>query len=420
MVGLCLLYTNENGGIAMGKMLHRLLCFVCALMLCLAQTSAFATDTDNSYATSYAYALNSAMLGNGVVSTESCGDYILFGENYPTGVLYADLVEFSNNTTPCLLIFRTEDNCVAVDIYKYNGKTAEYITTIRKSYAVPANTTVEVALGDNRINRFIVFNEYTDGILSNQEHYTVLNGNAYCAVKTPENVTFCGVVSFSDSALHPEVDVSVYNKYLDMFFSTLKDMSAENVSYTNILDDITEQEKEKISRVLKKTAEFNTFDIGDYATMSEYSLAVKMHEGEGKFNAITHIYDLGEELYYVRYSTDICFYNGTILRRCDTALDNYQILCVRNDFIPLSDMELSGLKEAYLKNKLVLQKSAGTMERKSDPVIKINKLDIEKKVDLPQMVSPNLRKPVALIGGGVCLALFVLLWYFISSNDDDK
>ncbi len=409
----------KNGGIAMGKALHRLLCFISALVFLIAPASALAIDTENTYATSYAYTLNSAMLGNGVVSTENCGDYIPFGEGFPNGVLYADLVEFSNNTIPCLLIFRAEDRCVAVDIYKYDGKTAEYITTIRKMYEAPANTTVEVALGDNKTNRFIVFNEYTDGILSKQEHYTVLNGDAYYCVETPDNVTSCGVVSFSDTALHPEVDVSVYNKYLDLFFSSLKDMSAENVSYTNILDDITESEKETISRVLKKTAEFSTFDIGDYATMSEYSLAVKKHEGEGSFNAITHIYDLGEELYYVRYSTDICFYNGTILRRCDTALDNYQILCVRNDFIPLSDNELLGLKEAYLKNKLVLQKSVGSMERKSDPVIKVSKLDIEEKFDLPQMISPDLRKPIALIGGGVCLALFVLLWYFMSSNDDD-
>ena len=411
----------KNGGIAMGKRLCRLLSFVSALVLMLAQVSAFAVDADNTYATSYAYTLNSAMLGNGVVSTENCGDYIPFGENYPNGVLYADLVEFSNNTTPCLLIFRVEDTAVAVDIYKYDGKTAEYITTIRKPYAIPDNTTVEVALGDNKINRFIVFNEYTDGFLSRQEHYTVLNGDAYYCVETPDNVTSCGVVSFSQNSLHPEVDVSVYNKYLDMFFSKLKEESAENVSYVNITDDVTTTEKETIARVLKKTTELNTFDIGDYATMSEYSLAVKEQaEGSGTFNAITHIYDLGDELYYVRYSTDKCFYNGTILRRSDGAPNGYQILCVRNDFIPLSDTELESLKDAYLKNKLLLQKSMGSMERKNDPVIKINKLDIEEKFDLPQMISPDLRKPIALIGGGVCLALFVLLWYFISSDDNEK
>ena len=411
----------KNGGIAMGKALHRLLCFISALVFLIVPASALATDTENTYATAYAYTLNSAMLGNGVVSTENCGDYIPFGENYPNGVLYADLVEFSNNTTPCLLIFRVEDTAVAVDIYKYNGQSADYITSIRKSYAVAENTTVEVALGDNKVNRFIVFNEYTDGILSNQEHYTVLNGDAYYCVETPDNVTSCGVVSFSQSALHPEVDVSVYNKYLDLFFSSLKDMSAECVTYPDILDDITENGKETVSRVLKKATELNTFDIGDYATMSEYSLAVKEQvEGSGTFNAITHIYDLGDELYYVRYSTDVCFYNGTILRRSLGAPNGYQILCVRNDFIPLSDNELSGLKDAYLKNKLVLQKSVGSMERNSDPVIKINKLDIEQKFDPPQIVSPDLRKPIALIGGGVCLALFVLLWYFISSDDNEK
>ena len=101
--------------------------------------------------------------------------------------------------------------------------------------------------------------------------------------------------------------------------------------------------------------------------MSEYSLAVNEHNGEGVFNAITNVYDLGDELYYVRYSTDRCFYNGTVLRRTDKVSDNYQILCVRNDFIPFSDNELSSLKDAYLKNRLVLEKASGAMEWQTEP-----------------------------------------------------
>jgi RNA polymerase sigma factor (sigma-70 family) len=132
----------------------------------------------------------------------------------------------------------------------------------------------------------------------------------------------------------------IFSDYLSIFFSLLKDGAAQNVGYTNILGEITDDEHEKLSRVLSRTAEFTeTFDIGNYSTMAEYSLAVNRHNGNGKFNAITNIYDLGDELYYVRYSTDLCFYNGTVLRRTDKATGNYQILNVRNDCIPFSDAQ---------------------------------------------------------------------------------
>ena len=209
------------------------------------------------------------------------------------------------------------------------------------------------------------------------------------------------------------MDISYYNNPLTVFFSKLKEDASQNVSHANILYNITEEEKTRLSRVLSRTAEFtDEFDVGSYSQMSQYSLAVNEHNGDGKFNAITHVYDLGDGFYYVRYSTDLCFYNGTILRRTDKVTDNYQILNVRNDFIPFTDMELDNLKSVYMKNRLVLEKSDGSMELKNEPIIEVNKMDFPDMVEIPQMISPSLRVPVALIGGGIILALFILLWVF--------
>ena len=75
-------------------------------------------------------------------------------------------------------------------------------------------------------------------------------------------------------------------------------------------------------------------------------------------------------------------------------------------------MELGNLKSAYMKNRLVLEKSDGSMELENEPIIEVNKMDFPDMVDIPQMISPSLRVPVALIGGGIILALFILLWVF--------
>ena len=75
------------------------------------------------------------------------------------------------------------------------------------------------------------------------------------------------------------------------------------------------------------------------------------------------------------------------------------------------------LKEAYLKNRLLLEKSSGGMELRDEPIIEINKLKFEKPLDMPQMIPPALRKPAAFIGGGICLGLFILLWVFMSPED---
>ncbi len=397
----------------------------CALVISLALMTPMASAKESISSNAFANTLNSAMLNCGVLSTEDMGGYINFQGNCPTGVLYADMVSFENATDPCLVIVYTNGNTnsVNIDIYRYDKKTntAKSITTISKSINIPASRIAELALAEGGDYRYVVYTEYEDGLPAVEEYYTVIKGDAFKRVATPENKTLFGVLSFSSSYLHPEVDVSAYNQPLTVFFSALKDRAAGNVEYTDIVDDITTAERERLSRVLKKTAEFTLpFDIGDYSAMADYSLEVNRHEGEGVFNAITNIYDLGDGIYYIRYSTDRCFYNGTILRRTDRVTDNYQILAVRNDFIPFSDAELVSLKKAYLKNRLVLEKSSGGMELKTEPLIKVNKLDVEKPLEVPQKISPSLRKPLALIGGGIILGLFIVLWIYFTSDDNKK
>ena len=406
----------------MKKKAYRLLCLICAFVVLLSVTLPPVRAYEG-YSSKYAYTLNDSILNCGVISSDSAGGFI--GVNaeagvFPNGVIYADLVRFTNEAEECLVIFRSAaaKGCVSADIYKYNPtlQSAELLTSVERAFDIASNKIYEMGLGYNDKNRFIVCNEYTDGVLANAKYYTVIDGDAFIAVDSPESTGFAGVVTFNGSYLHPEVDVSYYNKYLTEFFSKLKESSANSIELDNLVGDITDEEQKRLELVLKKTTGFREFDIGDYATMAEYALEVKKHDGEGQFNAITHVYDLGDGMYYVRYSTDLCFYNGTILRRTDALADKYQILCVRNDFIPFSMTELDSLKEAYMKNKLVLQRSLGQLEIKDKPVIKLDIFETEKKLDIPRVIPKSYRLPVAIIGGGVCLLLVVLLLAYILSD----
>lgn len=408
----------------MNRIIDRVISLFCVFMIILiASTPQTYASEDNKWSSAYAHTLNSAMLNCGVVSTPSVGGYVDISNGCPTGVIYADLVQFTNKSDPYLVLVYSDANTsqILTDIYKYNGdgKTAEIITTIRKSVNISSSRIAEISLAEGGDYRYIVYNEHENDAIVTEEYYTVINGDAFKRVSPPKDKTLFGVLSFTTNYICPSVDVSYYNHPLSVFFSTLKDSIAEGIKYDNILDDITSEEHKKISRVLSRTSGFtDEFDIGKYSSMSDYSLAVNRHDGEGQFNAITQIYDLGDEIYYIRYSTDLCFYNGTVVRRTDKVTDNYQILAVRNDFIPFSNAELKNLKDAYMKNRLVLEKSIGTMARKNEPLIKVNKLDIEKQLDVPQKISPTLRKPIALIGGGALLGLFILLWVLFS--DDNK
>ena len=311
----------------MKKTLYRPMSLFCVLTMFLSMPVTYAEDKGEPWASSYAYTLNSAMMNCGVLSTQERGGYIDLSEGYPTGVIYADMVKFTNDAEPCLIIVYSDGNnaCISTDIYRYDkkDKKAEIITTVRKPYAIGASQIGEIALAEGGDYRYLAYTEYEGELSVNEEYYTVIGNDAFRRVTPPQNKTLSGILSFKNTYLHPEVDVSYYNEPLSVFFSMLKDYAASNVTYEDILDNITSEERQRIGRVLSRTAGFTeVFDIGEYSTMSEYSLAVKRHDGEGVFNAITNVYKLGDELYYVRYSTDLCFYNGTVLRRSDKVTDN--------------------------------------------------------------------------------------------------
>ena len=408
-------------GNAMKRQLLRFMSVFCALFIVASMIIPSVYAKDKVWSSTYAYTLNSAMSNCGTLFTENSDGYIDISTTCPTGVFYADLVNFENAVEPCLVMFYTDGNInsISVDIYRYDAeeRSAKIVTTVKEPLKTQDGEIAEIALAEGGDYRYVVFNRYMGNDLVSEEYYTVIENDAFMRVEPPGQKLLFGVASFTSKYLHPEVDISNFNGNLSIFFSLLKDGAAQNVGYTDILGDITNDEHEKLSRVLSRTAEFTeTFDIGNYSTMAEYSLAVNRHNGNGKFNAITNVYDLGDELYYVRYSTDLCFYNSTVLRRTDKVTDDYQILNVRNDCIPFSDAELDSIKKAYMKNKLVLEKSGG-MELKSEPFIKVNKLDVDKPLDVPQIISPSLRKPLALIGGGVLIGLFILLWVMFSSDD---
>ncbi len=408
----------------MKKTIQRLVGALCVLCVCFSFSITPVSAGDTPWASSFAYTLNDEILNYGSLSTENSGEYLNVncdtGE-YPQGVIYADLMTFDNNYEQYLVTVRSDSyrGGVFVDVYRYDEvtKKVELLSVLSKGYNMADDIVREISWGHNDTRRYIVFTDYKNGDKIHSEYYTVIDGVMYLSMTEPEATGLSGVVTFGRTYLHPEIDVSYFNDQLSVFFTSLKDYCAENIGYENILDNITRDEIDDLKIVLNKTAGFRTFDISDYDTMAEYALAVKEHDGEAELNAITHVYDLGEEIYYVRYSTDQCYYNGAVLRKTDAVLDNYQILLVRNDYIPLSQNEADNLRDTYLKSKLLLEKSEESIESKDKPLFG-SKLDIEKKIDVPKVVSGDMKLPIALIGGGVVLALFVVLCVIMGKDDE--
>lgn len=416
---------NLKGGEVLKQRLYKLLCLICVFVLSVSTTvvTVKADEISGKTASVFAYALNDAIYNYGVVSTAECGGYISVDcDNgiYPTGVIYADIINFDNNETPYLVIFRADNNrgCISADIYKYNTKTktADLVTVLSKGFNLPGGVIGEFCLGFNAEKRFIVYNEYTDTVKSKTEYYTVMDGTAFQYVVAPEYADEAAVLSFSSVLLHPETDVSNYNDYLDIFFSKLKNASADSVTHTDISDYITDSEEEKIENVLTNATKIGFLDIAEFSSMTEYETALENGNSPTLFYLITHMYDLGDEIYYVRFSADCSFYNYAILRRTSSLESGYQILSVRTDSIPLSDVELESAKDSYMRSNLVMKKASGTIELENMPKESI--LQLEKPISVPKVINPGIKKPIALIGGGVCLVLFIALWIYMASDDE--
>ncbi|MDD6763604.1 MAG: hypothetical protein PUD92_08285 [Clostridiales bacterium] len=387
---------------------------------------AFSDKMPGKAASVYSYALNDEMARYGVLSTTDVIESIPNGAVtgiYPSGVIYADIINFDNNENPYLVIFRADSALqgVCADVYRYDSESGEAVSviTLAQCYSSEPGITGEFALGFNETNRYIIYNEYLYGEKLRSDYYTVINGTAYKFVSNPDYAQEAGIIGFNSEILYPGVDLSVYNHYLDDFFSSLKNASADSVTYDDIYEKLSVTEEDRIETVLASAARFNFLDIGNYATMYEYDTALKSPDADNIFYSITNLYDLGEEIYYVRFATNVSFYNYAILRRTDSIDTGYQILAVRTDSIPLSDVELEAYRNVYSHNKLLYKKAKGSIVS-SEPLIKISKPEHKKPLVLPKLFDARMRKPAGFIGGGICLALIVLFWITMVSEDDEK
>ena len=145
-------------------------------------------------------------------------------------------------------------------------------------------------------------------------YYTVIDGTAYKYIQSPPCAASSGVVSWNSQFFRPYVDVSSGNAALTVFFSQLKDASGAGVSYEDISERITSEETERLEDALSRAAKFTNFEIGSYSTITDYNLGLTRRDTDDKFYLITNLYDLGDEIYYARFSTDKSFYNYALLR----------------------------------------------------------------------------------------------------------
>lgn len=415
----------------MKKRLYKLLCLICALtaMLSAIPLPAHAEGIIGKAASVFGYALNDEMFRSGVIDTAEPGgdaDMSKYDGNYPTGVIYSDIIYFDNNESPYLVIFRADGAAreVCADIYRYDDtlQRAENIASLRKGYNSDEGVEGQFALGVNGSTQYIIYREYTHGIETNAEYYTVINGIAYRYIKSPPCSASSGIVNWNTRFFRPYVDVSGGNIALSTFFSKLKDASAESVTYEDIAEKITPAEEESLESVLTEAARFSSFDIGEYSSLTDYELALTERDIDDKFYLITNLYNIGDEIYYVRFSTDRSFYNYAILRHTDDDGKPYQLLASRTDSIPLSDIELTRLREIYSRNKLVAGKASESIQTAEKPFLPLmpGGEETEKPIKLPKLFNASVKRPAALVYGVLAITSLIVLWVFIASDDDEE
>lgn len=407
-----------------------MLCIICIFSVIIsgivlpAEAESITGDIVGKMASVYGYSLNDLMSSNGVISTEHPGDSLIInGSEYPDGVIYADIVNFDNNENPYLVILNADsaDETVNIHIYGYDEDKQESVAvaTLSKKYNTDPGVVGQFCLGRTDESRYIIYKEYTYDKETNAQYYTVVNGTAFIYVNNPSYAETFPLVSFNSTALRPEIDVSWYNAQLDEFFSDLKDSSADSVTYTDISEFLTEREAGRIDSILYTAAGFIRFDLSSFSDREEYEEALQKPDTDNKYYLLTHLYDLGDELYYARFSSNHSFYNLAVLRRSDEAPCGYQLLLAKTDSIPLSDIEIKKLKDIYTHNKLVMKKAPGAIDLVSEPVLQFNKLDFKKPISLPKIFDDNIRKSAAYTGGGIGLILVLILWVYTASGKDE-
>ena len=373
----------------------------------------------------FGYALNDMIFEYGVIKTQQPNDAFFDpagGEISPGGIVYADILNFDANQNPYLVVFTTNSDtrCAEAHVWKYNEETkkAEKIATLNKSYAnISRDRMGEFNVGYNDEKRYISYKEYENNQLISTEYYTVMEGETFMYVNSPKNVYDIGIMNFNCAYFHPGVDVTDYNKALDQFFTNLKNSAADSVTFEDIAEKLKPENETELEKALSKAVQYSDFDILRFNSMEEYNAALDTPNCSDRFYLITNMYNLDDEIYYVRFSTDRSFYNYTLLRRSDNVEGGYQILKVKADCIPLSDSELRQAKEECSRCKLLFKKASGRLHLKSGISFEGAKLNLP-KIDVEKRLDPKVKLPIALIGGGIALSLLIVLWFVIAMDDE--
>lgn len=402
----------------MKNKISRFICLVCATSIVLCASASAVTEKNDSGKMSsvYGYVLDDYIRTYGVISDEHPDGSLENGGT--TGVVYGDTVMLDPNLPPYLIIYVTEDKfkTTSCHIWKYNNtvKKAERVAVIQKDYDELIDKNGEFSLGWTDEKKYIVYKEYQNNVLCASEYYTAVGNDAFRYVNNPGYINESGIMDFNRYYFHSGINVSEYNQALSDFYDTLKNDAANSILLENFADRLDKDDEEALEKTAAKVIGFKSFDINDYSTSAEYEKALSYPETDDRFYLITHLYDLGERIYYMRFSTDRSYYNYALLRKTDAVSDGYQILKVRTDCIPLSASELDEIRDKCLKGNLLFKKSKSALKAQKATETKISK---EPKLKINKKLDKRFRLPAACIGGAVVISLIALLWIKLFNDD---
>ncbi len=401
-------------------------CSVVIALSCLTYSGVSADEPVGKMSSVYAYVLNDYLYTYGAMYTDKAGDTFRddgISEFAPNGVIHSEIINFDANENPYLVIFLADAgyNTASCHVWKYNEEEekAERIAILDVNYTMLADGQVGAfALGFNDDKRYIIYKVYENDVLKHADYYTAIDGDAFEYVNAPQVLNEIGVMDFSASYFHPGVDVSHYNANVGEFFDDLKNAAADSVTYEDIAERLGDEDEAQIEAVLKNVTSFTDFDIANYTSMEDYRKALEVEPNGDRFYLISEAYDLGDEIYYIRFSTDRSYYNYALLRRSDDAENGYQILKVRTDCIPLSDRELKQIKTDYDRNTLLYKKSKNSL-RLSKQSDRDNTQPSKKPfIEIDKTISAQTRLPIVCVGGGIAVALLTILWVYLYSDND--
>ena len=421
----------------MQNRLHKIVCLFTVLIILLMMniSPVYAKKEEKNpigiMSSAYGYALNDLISAYGVTATATPGEVfpasdLAYMSEYG-GVVYADLIDFNQNGVPFMVVFLIDraKSSSEVHIMHYNSQTnqVDEIGIISKPYdSIADNMCGEFNIGFDNGKSYISYILYENQVPVYDEYYTVIDNNAFMFVKSPQGISNTGIMDFNSRYFHSNMDISYYNKTLGDFFKKLKDTAADSVTLDDISQNLDKTEEDLVEDTLSKAVGYCDFDISRFKSMTEYKQSINNTTNSDRFYLITNMYSLGEEIYYVRFSTDRSYYNYTLLRRSDAAENGYQILKVRTDCIPLSDYELEKIFETYKRNTLLLKKASDKLKLTKNPDSGTEK---EPKIKLPKIetkkfIPKDFKFPLTLIGGGLALAvLLVVFVIIIRMNKED-